>query len=113
MVVIMKIHCLLRSLLPYMQPEAADFSLLLKFENQPVGWKGHHLLRSETKIFLPPVVGRIVTLQKCPLLNHQTSHYVMSHSKGELRLQKELSCQLADLKIRTLFWVMEVSLMHS
>lgn len=69
--VIKKIHCMLRSLLPCLQSEAADSRLLLKFENQPVGWKGHHLLRSEIKIFLPPVVGRIVALQKCPLLNRQ------------------------------------------
>lgn len=71
MVIIEGFWSMLRGLVHYLQPEAADSSLLLKFENQPIGWKGHHFLRSEIKFFLPPVVDRIVALQKCPQLNSQ------------------------------------------
>lgn len=70
-VIIEGIWSVLISLVHYLQPEAADSSLLLKFENQPLGQKGHHFLRSAIKIFLPPVVGRIMALQKCPQLNSQ------------------------------------------
>lgn len=31
-------------------------------EDPPVGWKGHPLLRRETKIFISAVVGRIMML---------------------------------------------------
>lgn len=55
---------LLGSLVPYLQPETTVSSLLLKSEDLPVGWKAHHLLRRETKIFISPVVGTITALQK-------------------------------------------------
>lgn len=77
---------------PYLQPVATVSSLLLKVEDPPVGCKGHHLLRRETQISMPPVGGRIAALQKCPHLNPKNLQlqWVLGHSGTEVAERSKL-----------------------
>lgn len=49
----------------------------LKLEDPRVGWKGHPLLRIETKTLIPGMVDRTGALQKCPIRAPRTPRYVV------------------------------------